>query len=726
MGVNLDPLNAGGTLDKAFTGHDHKAERRAREERDKAIREAEEKQIEARAAELRHREAEKAAAGSKLKCEEAEEELKREQENLDNLVKEGKSEEAQKVARDKVEALKKHLEEVKIESEQDDIILVTAKTAADSAKADAENAQRLADEARERVASMSSSGGLFGMIERDWKKTTNAVSKSINDTLTFVRKAVDKIIEIGVKIMLNSPVMLLLKLVAPEAAEKLEKGIESAANKIGEAIKSAVTAVADLAIAAVHLDKKAFADSVGRIVNCIKKGLKEILKVACKAIEKLLQAGVFLLQHLPIKCLIRLIAPGAAKAYDKAVQSAADAIGTVVKAELALVVDLIEAAANAAAALASGDLKAVGKALSAGIDKAIKTASVASKEWLKSVCEATHSLIKMGVSLVVMALKVVAPGVLADNLEKMLKGAANAIEYLVEETLTAAVQAMDALGKTVMALKHGDFKAAGKALLVAVMNAITAGANAIGGLMVLAETVIVGALSQILPGQAAMALGIIATLNTRGIVKNVTKVAKEVATGSGLKKLSHAASEATKKTTGELAHDVAKGAGKVLDNSVQGFMIASQFVPQGELSPMEVFALEMGLMVLVTEAPALQNALSKKRKASAKQQQNTQESKYAEKKVKKEKTEREQKYDTSTKMMVASSGLGAISTLISIKEVADADKLAKENQRNNFMLSMIGQKAAMSAAMLKLNNDLNDATVSFVKNIGSSVKAAAA
>jgi hypothetical protein len=724
--INLDPCNLAGKIDKAFTGTDHQAEKKAREERDKAIRDAEEQKIAAQAAELRQREAEKAAAGTKLKCEEAKEELKREQENLDNIVKEGKSEEAQKVVRDKVEALKKHLEEVKIESELDDIELVTAKTAADSARADAENAQRLADEAQERVASMSSSGGLFGMIERDWKKTANNSSNLIKDTLNFVRKAVDTIIEIGVKIVLNSPVMLLLKLVAPDAAEKLGKDIESVANKIGEAIKSAATAAADLAIAAVQLDKKAFANSVGRIVNCINRGLKEILKVACKVIDKLLQAGVFLLQHLPIKYLIQVISPGAARAYDKAVQSAADAIGTAVKAELTLVVDLIEAAANAAAALASGDLKAVGKALSAGIDKAIKNAIVASKQMLKSLCEATHSLIKMGVSLVVMALKVVVPGVLAENLEKMLNGAANAVESLIEETLAAAVQAMDALGETLIALTRGDFKAAGKALLVAAMNAMTAGANAIGGLMVLAETVIVGALSQILPGQAAMALGIIATLNPRGIVKNVTKVAKEVATGSGLKKLSHAASEVTKKTTGELVHDVAKGAGKVLDKSAEGFMIANQFIPKGELSPMEVFALEVGLMVLVTEAPALQAAVTKKRKASAKQQQNTQDSKHAEKKAKKEADERAPKYDTDTKMMVLSSGLAAVSTLISVKEVADADALAKENERNNLILSIIGQKAAMSAAILKLNNDLNDATVSFVKNIGSSIKAAAA
>jgi stalled ribosome alternative rescue factor ArfA len=51
--------------------------------------------------------------------------------------------------------------------------------------------------------------------------------------------------------------------------------------------------------------------------------------------------------------------------------------------------------------------------------------------------------------------------------------------------------------------------------------------------------------------------------------------------------------------------------------------------------------------------------------------------------------------------------------------------IAAKNAAENLALSIIGQKAAMAAAMLKLMNDLNDATVSFVKNIGSSVKSAA-
>lgn len=40
-------------------------------------------------------------------------------------------------------------------------------------------------------------------------------------------------------------------------------------------------------------------------------------------------------------------------------------------------------------------------------------------------------------------------------------------------------------------------------------------------------------------------------------------------------------------------------------------------------------------------------------------------------------------------------------------------------------LAELGQKAAVETARLKLQNDLNDSTVSLIKNIGSSVKSAA-
>jgi hypothetical protein len=50
---------------------------------------------------------------------------------------------------------------------------------------------------------------------------------------------------------------------------------------------------------------------------------------------------------------------------------------------------------------------------------------------------------------------------------------------------------------------------------------------------------------------------------------------------------------------------------------------------------------------------------------------------------------------------------------------------ALETAKMNSALSAITQEASVTAAALKVKNDLNDASVNFTKNIGSSVKSAA-
>lgn len=50
---------------------------------------------------------------------------------------------------------------------------------------------------------------------------------------------------------------------------------------------------------------------------------------------------------------------------------------------------------------------------------------------------------------------------------------------------------------------------------------------------------------------------------------------------------------------------------------------------------------------------------------------------------------------------------------------------ALETAKMNSALSAITQEASVTAAALKIKNDLNDASVNFTKNIGSSVKSAA-
>lgn len=70
---------------------------------------------------------------------------------------------------------------------------------------------------------------------------------------------------------------------------------------------------------------------------------------------------------------------------------------------------------------------------------------------------------------------------------------------------------------------------------------------------------------------------------------------------------------------------------------------------------------------------------------------------------------------------VATAGTGAAGAL----QVASAGAMALENSMTMTALSAIAQAAATQAAVLKISNDLNDAAVSFMKNVGSSVKSAA-
>ena len=58
-------------------------------------------------------------------------------------------------------------------------------------------------------------------------------------------------------------------------------------------------------------------------------------------------------------------------------------------------------------------------------------------------------------------------------------------------------------------------------------------------------------------------------------------------------------------------------------------------------------------------------------------------------------------------------------------QIAAAQLLATENALTMQALSAIAQAAATQAAVLKISNDLNDASVSFMKSVGSGVKSAA-
>ena len=71
-------------------------------------------------------------------------------------------------------------------------------------------------------------------------------------------------------------------------------------------------------------------------------------------------------------------------------------------------------------------------------------------------------------------------------------------------------------------------------------------------------------------------------------------------------------------------------------------------------------------------------------------------------------------------------GLGSMNGLSSgATQIAAAQLLATQNAVTMQALSAIAQAAATQAAILKISNDLNDASVSFMKSVGSGVKAAA-
>ena len=79
-----------------------------------------------------------------------------------------------------------------------------------------------------------------------------------------------------------------------------------------------------------------------------------------------------------------------------------------------------------------------------------------------------------------------------------------------------------------------------------------------------------------------------------------------------------------------------------------------------------------------------------------------------------------------TKYNDFTSGIAAgTATLTSAEQIWMSSYLAAQNAATQQAMSVIAQQAATQAAVLKISNDLNDATVSFMKNIGSSVKSAA-
>lgn len=95
------------------------------------------------------------------------------------------------------------------------------------------------------------------------------------------------------------------------------------------------------------------------------------------------------------------------------------------------------------------------------------------------------------------------------------------------------------------------------------------------------------------------------------------------------------------------------------------------------------------------------------------------------KQYKEEDAAAKKKSDGEYSELMGDMALGTATTLTNAQQVGLAAYQASVNAATNAAMAAIAQQAAIAAAALKLSNDLNDATVSFTKNIGSSVKSAA-
>ena len=94
--------------------------------------------------------------------------------------------------------------------------------------------------------------------------------------------------------------------------------------------------------------------------------------------------------------------------------------------------------------------------------------------------------------------------------------------------------------------------------------------------------------------------------------------------------------------------------------------------------------------------------------------------------VSKPKKSKEETEADDAKYSDFTSGIAAgTATLTSAEQIWMSSYLAVENAATQQAMSIIAQQAATQAALLKMSNDMNDATVSFMKGIGSSIKSAA-
>ncbi len=93
-------------------------------------------------------------------------------------------------------------------------------------------------------------------FEQAVKFTTEKMAQG----LKYIDMVLDKAIEIGVQIVMHSPVMLLVKLASPEAAAKIEHAVQAAADAVGDMVESTL----DAAVSVIG--------SAGQVVGALRHG----------------------------------------------------------------------------------------------------------------------------------------------------------------------------------------------------------------------------------------------------------------------------------------------------------------------------------------------------------------------------------------------------------------------------------------------------------------------
>ena len=273
-----------------------------------------------------------------------------------------------------------------------------------------------------------------------------------------------------------------------------------------------------------------------------------------------------------------------------------------------------------------GALRGALAAFSNGLEKAVNCISSGLKTALKFISKAVDKLMDIGVMLfmnspIMLLVKLAAPDV-AKKIEKVVEKMADAVGGVIKDTLAAAVSVVDSVGKSMVALTRGDLDAAGKTLAAGAMDAAMVAATVAGGVMVLAETAAVSVMSEVLPADAAMALGVLATMNPRGAVKSAVKAVDKFIPTAALSTVA----AGMKNSAGDLgklvpangvstvATKVANTAGNVADKGFVALSAIQQMSPVGELTPMQLLAAEIGMGVVASQAPDL---LEKRKKGKA-------------------------------------------------------------------------------------------------------------